>query len=1591
MKHLWLLLFPWLLPAQNASYTLSAPSVVIGATPGSASVQLAVSPPTATWTASSNAAWLQLSPANSSGTGSALVQFSYGANPNTAAQVGTLTIAGLTLTVTQAGTSFVPTSVLTTLISQGLNLPYAVALDSGGNLYIADTGHNAVEEWVAATQQMTTLVSTGLAFPHGVAVDSQGNVYIADAYHNAIKEWSPLTQQVTTLVSSGLNFPLGVAVDGQGNVYIADFNNNAVEQWSPSTQELVTLVGSGLNHPTGVAVDALGNVYIADFRNNAIEQWNATTQQLTTLVSEGLSFPNAVAVDGQGNVYLSDGNNNALKEWSAAGQAVSTLVSSGINGSFGVATDGQGNFYLANTSTSTILKYSSGYIGWGATNLNEGPQAGTDSVSVQVLGAGTTITATSDQPWLTITSTAGWLVSFTFQANASAASRVAHIIAMGQQVTVTQSGDVAATLTKSGGDGQTTSVGQAFPALLQVTLTDSSGSPVQGALVAFTVVPGANGAGGTFSAAPPMPIATDQNGDAVAPPLTANGIAGQFTVTASVNALTVTFSLTSTGYSLTGSSALVGSAAGNGTVFLITAGPWTAASNASWLTVAPGSASGVGSASIQFSYSANSNPGAQTGTLTIAGLTFTVTQAGTSYVPVTVVTPLVSSGLTAPQGVAVDSQGNVYIADTGNNAIKEWNASTQQIATLFSGLNGPQAVAVDVRGNVYTADTGNNAIEESGGVNAPLISGLSSPSGVAVDAQGNVYFSNTGNNALDQWNAATQAVATLAGSGLIDPIGVAVDGLGNVYFADSGNNAVKEWTAANGQVATLVPSGLNDPTGVAVDGQGNVYLTDTGDSAVKEWNAGSQQVSTLVSTGLNGPTGIAVDGQGNLYVADTNNGAIKKLTPAWLALSAASVNEASAAGSDAVTALVLPASVSLTAASDQSWLTITGIAGGVIGFSFQSNTAASSRTAHITVIGLQVTVTQSGDNPASLAKCAGDGQSTALGQFFATALQVCIADAGGNPVSGVPVLFSATPGATGASGTFSASPSMPILANTNGIATAPALTANFAGGTFTVTASVNALSVTFALTNAVYALAASSAIVGNTAGSGSVMLLAGGAWTAASNTPWLQISAGSGAGTGNALIQFTYGANQNAGAQTGTLTISGLTFTVTQAGAGFTPVGVVSTLVSSGLKAPHGVAVDEFGNVYIADTSDNAVKEWNAGTQQVTALVSSGLSAPSAVAVDAHGNVYIADKKNNAIKEWNITTGQVTPLVATGLRGPAGVAVDAQGNIYFSNTGDDQIKVWEAATQQVSTLLSGGLHAPRGVAVDAQANIYVADSGDNAIKELTGAARPISLVSSGLNDPSGVAVDGDGNVYIADSGNNAIEKWNPAGPTITTLLSTGLNGPAAVAVDGQGNVYIADTGNNAIKKLSPVYLWLGATSRNESATAGTDSIGVEALPGSTLVTATSNQSWLTITGTGGGAIGFSFLANTSAIGRTAQITVLGQQVVTVTQSGDVPASIAMTAGNSQKARAGHAFARALQVRVTDAAGNSVKNAAVTFTAVPGVNGASGTFSSSAPVMTNANGYATASTLTANGVAGAFTVTATAGAITTTFNLTVTAP
>ena len=527
-----------------------------------------------------------------------------------------------------------------------------------------------------------------------------------------------------------------------------------------------------------------------------------------------------------------------------------------------------------------------------------------------------------------------------------------------------------------------TSLGTAFVSHVQIPCSYSlypTAAPFQ-----------ASGGAGTVNVNPRSPSSCAWTASSNAPWITiSSGSAGSgsgtvgYSVAANTSAQSRSGTLAIAGQTFTVNQAapiaiLVGSAAGTTSVVLPNTGTSTDTGSGSFLSIPivdliPGVDGGAGSVLAHIAYDAFSGTGTRTGTLTIAGQTVTVTQAGTNYIgpaePGPAIT-LVSPGLNNPQGVAVDGAGNVYIADNFNNALKEWTASTQKVTTLLyfapapAGIIGsffPSGLAVDGSGNFYIADDGVAAVEQwNASLQQPAeLVGVNSPWGVAVDGSEIVYIADSSNNAIKQWSPATQQVATLLSAGLNGPVGLAVDASGTVYIADQGDSALKDWVAPMLRPYTLVSSGLNNPTGVAVDVSGNVYIADTGDNALKEWSAATRQVTTLVSSGLNKPTGVAVDVSGNVYVADSGNNAIKEIPRAFVG--PASLTEPASAGTDSLLP-VLPSTASLTGVfapiSDSNWLAIGSIANGVVGFSFLANATTSSRVAHIAILGQRIMVTQ---------------------------------------------------------------------------------------------------------------------------------------------------------------------------------------------------------------------------------------------------------------------------------------------------------------------------------------------------------------------------------------------------------------------------------------------------------------------------------------------------------------------------------------------------------------------------------------------------------------------------------------------------------
>jgi sugar lactone lactonase YvrE len=283
-------------------------------------------------------------------------------------------------------------------------------------------------------------------------------------------------------------------------------------------------------------------------------------------------------------------------------------------------------------------------------------------------------------------------------------------------------------------------------------------------------------------------------------------------------------------------------------------------------------------------------------------VTFTVT-------PVPPVAPATfkaafGTGLSNPQGIAVDRRGNVWATDAGENRVEEFSAAGRLLHSFTKAgagrLNSPTAITLDTAGDAYVADTGDNRVVE---YNAKGVfvrqyttaagKALSEPQGVAVDASGDLFVGDTGNSRVVEFGR-TGAYLTSLSSGLGRPEGLALDAAGDVYVADAGNrdggpNQVVELSPANtvlGRVGSGTSSdlgGLSSPTDVALDASGHLFVTDPDYSLVKEFETDGPYLNEFGAAGpgeLANAIAVAVAPDGQIYVADSGDGRIVEFTPA---------------------------------------------------------------------------------------------------------------------------------------------------------------------------------------------------------------------------------------------------------------------------------------------------------------------------------------------------------------------------------------------------------------------------------------------------------------------------------------------------------------------------------------------------------------------------------------------------------------------------------------------------------------------------------------------------------------------------------------
>ncbi|HWF19290.1 MAG TPA: hypothetical protein VG754_08480 [Verrucomicrobiae bacterium] len=629
--------------------------------------------------------------------------------------------------------------------------------------------------------------------------------------------------------------PVGAAVDGSGNIYVSDFNNNTIRKIS-SNGTVTTFAGSPgvagsangsgtgalFNGPEGVAVDVGGNVYVADAGNDMIRKITPAGLVTTLAGSAGnpgsangtgtnafFYAPQGIAVDISSNVYVADYGNHAIRKITPAG-VVSTLAGSvgtagSINGTGtsalfyepeGVAVDALGNVYVADTANDMI--------------------------------------------------------------------RVINVAGM--------------VSTLAGSTGNYGSVN-------------------------------ANGTNALFNS--PEGVAVDSTGNVYVAD-TGNNLVRKITVLGAVSTLA--------------GSGNAGSQDGMGT-------------NAQFWGPVGISTDSAGNLYVADYFNGTVRKITSAGAVsTLAGSASNGSADG----------PDANARFSVAQGVAVDTSSNIYVADAANNTIRK--ISPNGTVSTFAGLAGsagsangagtnaqfyaPQAVAVDSLGNVYVADTLNHTIREINSAgNVITLAGVAgysnnadgtganaqfyAPQGIAVDGSGNVYVADTLNYTIRAITP-SGAVSTLAGTagtyGSADgtngnalfnwPKGLAVDSATNIYVADSLNHTIRKVTSA-GAVTTLAGSagvwgsadGTNsnarffEPDGIAVDSSTNIYVSDSGNHTIRKitpvgtnWvvtTVGGQAANSGSIDGLQSsafffyPSGLARDTAGNIYVADSGNNTIR--------------------------------------------------------------------------------------------------------------------------------------------------------------------------------------------------------------------------------------------------------------------------------------------------------------------------------------------------------------------------------------------------------------------------------------------------------------------------------------------------------------------------------------------------------------------------------------------------------------------------------------------------------------------------------------------------------------------------------------------
>ena len=1358
--------------------------------------------------------------------------------------------------------------------------PAALAVGPGdGNVYVADTFNHRIRKLTrpalsGQSWTVTTLAGSGTAgflngsgsvarfsHPQGLVLDVVGNVYVADSGNHRVRQITPaggvstycgsgvaggafvtaggVTIGTTTLGSSivawssgGSATPVaGMAISGAGiaagtkitSVGIASLTLDTPAMGSASSSALTLCEGDStsaqFNAPIGVGFDNSGNLLVADRDNHRIRRIDPVSVTVSTLAGSGVSgyadgtglvaqfkSPVAVAVDAQNNCYVSDEADNRIRRVSIPGAVVTTVIGTGVagyaNGNIAVAqfkspagllVDGNGNLVVADTQNHAVRRVI-------VKPITVSALAGSSNTT------GVAFSALLDAAALGLTS--GTQYFFRWAASDQVTKQTLSGI-IGQNFTLVDAPVVATVAADN-----LTPIG----ARLNGTVDPKGG--FTSAVFEYSTDPGMAG---------PLTPATLASVGFAKPEgvVVVNGIA--YVADSSACRILQVDTISGVVSSFAGSA--VGFGNGSGAVAMFDHPTGLAADASGNLYVAD-----------KYNHVIRK--------ITHGGVVSTYAGSGLAgFVNATAGNALTARFL-FPSGVAVDSGGNVYVADSGNHCIRKISASGA-VSTLagaggagFSDgpaasaqFNAPLAVAA-AGGQVYVADTGNHAIR-------------------VIAADGSV-FTLAGNGSAGFFDGAGGSAQ------FASPTGIAVDGSGIAYVADRNNHRIRRIDSA-GQVSSLAGSGI---AGLA--------------------NFPASALYPATSARFNLPVGIALASDGSVFVTEEGNLDVRTLVRAAVpTIAMGLVNPPQAAPGLAIQSSALqslypqtPYYFRVKATNDR------GTASGIV-LSF--TTPLQQILVH--------------DGASTAAAVLSDGQTLEFGgtPFNTPVTRAVTLENTGNYVLTIQnVQFVAGSGVLAAWTLVN-----PVAANSavppGGSATFSVQIQNASAGSFgldlAVTSSdVHSPSLTYHLHGTVLApptLAAVTAMAsGTTVALGATVNPNGSdtkMWFEISPDPqfsgvWVSTLAGSTPGYAEGIgtaAQFRLPAGLAADAL-GNVYVAdpsehrirkvapdGASSTVAGTGvAGFVNGSSNDATSPARFNAPAGLAIAADGTLFVTDSQNHCIRAVSA-TGTVTTFSGFGsagftdgagtgarFNTPLGMAIDAAGNLYVADSLNHRIRKV-APDGSVSTLAGTGAPGsldgvanaaqfnsPSAIAVSATGIVYVTEAGKHSVRriqtngtnvVVDTFVGSAATAGSGNgtgtaatFSSPAGLGVDASGNLYVADTGNHRIRKITAVGVVTTYAGAGVQgllDGFGTAAKFDSPVSLAVSSAGAVWVGEITHATVRGIVSTSVLSPVITGLTGSVGLPVS----TAISGLDPAttYYFRGFASNS----GGTTSSGSLATPG----------------------------------------------------------------------------------------------------------------------------------------------------------------